>query len=180
LEEENNADVDAFFASESLPSSDDDYNDDEEEEEEEEDDESEEDEDEDTFLFDESTKSKARAVAMASQPLWSRVVRPPIKRRGHVVIETCEPNGKLEKRTVAKSHGTVFGIGRDGYRRARKTKLGDLFSFEDVKKRTTIDTDDDFDIDGTKNTIINNRAGVVFDEEKFIMDWLEQKKKVVE
>ena len=181
LEEENNADVDAFFASESLPSSDDDYNDEEEEEEEEEEeDESEEDEYEDTFIFDESTKSKARAVAMASQPLWSRVVRPPIKRRGHVVIETCEPNGKLEKRTVAKSHGTVFGIGRDGYRRARKTKLGDLFSFEDVKKRTTIDTDDDFDIDGTKNTIINNRAGVVFDEEKFIMDWLEQKKKVVE
>jgi len=180
LEEENNADGDAFFASESLTSSDDDYNDEEEEEEEEEEDESEEDEDEDTFIFDESTKSKARAVAMASQPLWSRVVRPPIKRRGHVVIETCEPNGKLEKRTVAKSHGTVFGIGRDGYRRARKTKLGDLFSFEDVKKRTTIDTDDDFDIDGTKNTIINNRAGVVFDEEKFIMDWLEQKKKVVE
>ena len=45
LEEENNADVDAFFASESLPSSDDDYNDEEEEEEEEEEDESEEDED---------------------------------------------------------------------------------------------------------------------------------------
>ena len=123
------------------------------------------DEDEETVAFDESTISKARAIAMASQPLWSRVIRPLIKRRGHVVIETCEPTGELEKRTVAKSHGTVFGIGRDGYRRARKTKLGDLFAFEDAKKRT-IRVNDGTDFVGDNNS-------AVLDEEQFIRDWLE-------
>jgi len=175
LEEENDVDADNSVSSETHALSlDDDSNDDNEEEEEEEE---EGEEEEDSVTFDESTKIKAGAVAMASQPLWSRVIRPPMKRRGHVIIETCEPDGTLEKRTVAKSHGTVFGIGRDGYRRARKTKLGDLFPFNDVKKTTPIDANDTFDFD-TRKTI--GRDGVVFDEEKFIMDWLKQNDKTIE
>ena len=115
-------------------------------------------EEEQEGFFDEETEAKARAVVAASQCLWSRVIRPPQKRRGHVIIETCEPNGELEKRIVAKSHGTVFGIGKEGYRRARKTRLGDLWSYADVKKKTNSD-----------DSIAGN---AIFDEEAFIREWL--------
>jgi ribosomal protein RSM22 (predicted rRNA methylase) len=143
-------------------------------------------------VFDKSTKQKAKAIAVASQSLWSRVVRVPIRRRGHVIIETCEPSGELHKRTVAKSHGSVFGIGRDGYRRARKTTKGDLFAFEDFNKQTTTQTqatesvvneneanyddDDDDDENMNKSKIEkkkNSRA--LFDEEEFIKEWLSKK-----
>jgi len=46
-----------------------------------------------------------------------------------------------------------------------------------VKKTTPIDANDTFDFD-TRKTI--GRDSVIFDEEKFIMDWLKQKDKTIE
>ena len=55
---------------------------------------------------------------------WDRVVRPNIRKSGHVVMDLCTTEGTFERRIVAKSH-SVAG----GYRVARKAKWGDLWRF---------------------------------------------------
>lgn len=69
-----------------------------------------------------------RELARDSMQRWGRVIRHPIRRKGHVVFELCAPTGELERVTVAKSHGRE--IGRDGYKFARKLHWGDLYPFE--------------------------------------------------
>lgn len=51
-----------------------------------------------------------------------RAVWPPMKRRGHVILDLCTPEGKLERWTVPRSHG------RQAYRDARKSGWGDLWA----------------------------------------------------
>merc|ERR1711964_672446 len=36
---------------------------------------------------------------------WPRLVLPPLKRGGHVIMDACHPSGNLERCTVAKSAG---------------------------------------------------------------------------
>ncbi|KAF9312614.1 37S ribosomal protein S22 [Podila horticola] len=52
---------------------------------------------------------------------WSRLVVPPIKKDGHVVMDTCGPEGFLERMVIPRSQGKI------PYRDARKATWGDLF-----------------------------------------------------
>ncbi|KAF2839128.1 Rsm22-domain-containing protein, partial [Patellaria atrata CBS 101060] len=58
-------------------------------------------------------------VSMLTLP---RNVLPPIKSRGHVILDLCTPSGTLERWTVPKSWGKV------AYRDARKARWGDLWA----------------------------------------------------
>lgn len=51
-----------------------------------------------------------------------RVVMPPLKRTGHVILDLCTPSGRLERWTVPKS------FSRQAYRDARKSSWGDLWA----------------------------------------------------
>ncbi|KAL7418393.1 cell wall biogenesis and architecture protein [Cryptotrichosporon argae] len=53
--------------------------------------------------------------------VWPRLVAPPMKRSGHVVMDTCHPSGELQRLTFARSHS------KQGYYDARKSSWGDLF-----------------------------------------------------
>ncbi|KAF9988032.1 37S ribosomal protein S22 [Modicella reniformis] len=55
---------------------------------------------------------------------WSRIVVPPLKKDGHVVIDTCAAYGYLERIIIPKSQGKI------PYRDARKAMWGDLFPHE--------------------------------------------------
>jgi ribosomal protein RSM22 (predicted rRNA methylase) len=60
---------------------------------------------------------------------WGRVVRWPLKRSGHVILDLCSADGELERRIVAKSHGA-----QGGYRAARSLVWGDAFAFDKIHK----------------------------------------------
>ncbi|KAK8204976.1 hypothetical protein IWZ01DRAFT_559391 [Phyllosticta capitalensis] len=51
-----------------------------------------------------------------------RAILPPLKRRGHVLLDLCTPAGNLERWTVPRSYG------RQAYRDARKSRWGDLWA----------------------------------------------------
>ncbi|KAF2773876.1 hypothetical protein EJ03DRAFT_249129, partial [Teratosphaeria nubilosa] len=51
-----------------------------------------------------------------------RTILPPLKRRGHVILDLCTPSGTLERWTVPRSHG------KQAYRDARKSRWGDLWA----------------------------------------------------
>lgn len=50
-----------------------------------------------------------------------RLLLPPLKRTGHIILDLCTPSGTLERWTVTKS------FGRQPYRDARKARWGDLW-----------------------------------------------------
>ncbi|KAJ1818775.1 37S ribosomal protein S22 [Coemansia sp. RSA 2675] len=52
---------------------------------------------------------------------WPRIILPPMKRKGHVVIDVSTVNGKVERWTFTKTHN------KQSYRDARKASWGDLF-----------------------------------------------------
>ncbi|OAA60687.1 37S ribosomal protein Rsm22 [Cordyceps fumosorosea ARSEF 2679] len=56
--------------------------------------------------------------------MWSlpRIILPPIKRKGHVTLDACTPEGRLERWTVPKSFSRV------AYHDARKSRWGDLWA----------------------------------------------------
>ena len=51
-----------------------------------------------------------------------RTVLPPLKRRGHVILDLCTPAGRLERWTVPRS------FSKQAYRDARKSRWGDLWA----------------------------------------------------
>ncbi|KAJ5960518.1 Ribosomal protein Rsm22 bacterial-type [Penicillium vulpinum] len=51
-----------------------------------------------------------------------RAIYPPMKRRGHVILDLCTPAGKIERWTVPRSYS------RQAYRDARKSHWGDLWA----------------------------------------------------
>ncbi|KAL9100979.1 MAG: hypothetical protein Q9163_003721 [Psora crenata] len=51
-----------------------------------------------------------------------RAILPPIKRRGHVILDLCTPSARIERWTVPKS------FSKQAYRDARKSKWGDLWA----------------------------------------------------
>ena len=52
----------------------------------------------------------------------SRIVFPPIKRRGHILLDMCTPMGTIERWTVPRSFGNL------AFRDARKSRWGDLWA----------------------------------------------------
>ena len=55
---------------------------------------------------------------------WPRLVRPVYKRQRHSILDMCTAEGKIERRIIAKSHGS-----EGGYRKVKKLKWGDLWYF---------------------------------------------------
>lgn len=52
---------------------------------------------------------------------WPRIIKQPVKRKGHVILDLCGSSGQLEKWTVPKS------LSKDIYHDARKSVKGDLW-----------------------------------------------------
>lgn len=67
-------------------------------------------------------KESDAATAELSPFNLPRSLLPPIKRRGHVILDVCTPSGTLERWTVPKS------FSRQAYRDARKSQWGDLWA----------------------------------------------------
>ena len=82
----------------------------------------------------------ADAVALASAHQWGRMVRPPIKRSGHVIVDLCSADGKLKRQIIAKSNAWEGGVGKGGYKAARKSKWGDLWAYDDPRRLTEMKT----------------------------------------
>ncbi|KAL8700954.1 MAG: hypothetical protein Q9201_005170 [Fulgogasparrea decipioides] len=53
---------------------------------------------------------------------FPRIVLPPLKKRGHIILDACTPAGKIERWTVPKSYG------KQAYADARKARWGDLWA----------------------------------------------------
>ena len=66
-----------------------------------------------------SSDDQVQDVSTLSLP---RAILPPIKRRGHVILDLCTPAGKIERWTVPKS------FSKQAYRDARKSRWGDLWA----------------------------------------------------
>lgn len=65
------------------------------------------------------TGDPPQAPSSSSLP---RAILPPLKRRGHVILDLCTPSGTLERWTVARS------FSRQAFRDARKSSWGDLWA----------------------------------------------------
>ncbi|KAK4706062.1 hypothetical protein P7C70_g117, partial [Phenoliferia sp. Uapishka_3] len=52
---------------------------------------------------------------------WPRLVAPPLKRSGHVILEVCAASGDLERHTIPRSQG------KQAFYDARKSSWGDSF-----------------------------------------------------
>ena len=66
-----------------------------------------------------SEPNDSNAPNMLSLP---RVLLPPLKRQGHVILDLCTPAGKFERWIVARSSS------KQAYRDARKSRWGDLWA----------------------------------------------------
>ncbi|KAI4279059.1 MAG: hypothetical protein LQ337_000574 [Flavoplaca oasis] len=63
------------------------------------------------------------AGSISVNPLsFPRVILPPLKKRGHIIIDACTPAGRIERWTVPKSYG------KQAYTDARKARWGDLWA----------------------------------------------------
>ena len=60
-------------------------------------------------------------VKSVEEAPWSRIVRQPRKRGGHIHLDLCTPKGKIKETIITRRHGTDF------YASARKAKWGDGF-----------------------------------------------------
>ncbi|KAL8678237.1 MAG: hypothetical protein Q9186_005384 [Xanthomendoza sp. 1 TL-2023] len=82
------------------------------------------------------TKQSAEDESAGSVPVnplsFPRIILPPIKRRGHIILDACTPAGKIERWTVPKSYG------KRAYADARKAQWGDLWALG-AKTRITRD-----------------------------------------
>jgi ribosomal protein RSM22 (predicted rRNA methylase) len=89
----------------------------------------------------EELESLTDMAALSSSYTWGRMVRPPMKRKGHVILDLCTADGELSRHIVAKSHARETAVGRGGYKHARKSRWGDLWPFRDPRRLHEI-TDD--------------------------------------
>jgi ribosomal protein RSM22 (predicted rRNA methylase) len=70
------------------------------------------------------TSNEGDPATAPSQPhplTLPRTILPPLKRRGHIIMDICTPSGSLERWTVPKS------FSKTAYRDARKARWGDLW-----------------------------------------------------
>ncbi|EPX74762.1 cytochrome c oxidase assembly protein COX11 [Schizosaccharomyces octosporus yFS286] len=52
---------------------------------------------------------------------WPRIIRSPLKRHGHVIVDVCDHDAQLRRHIIPKSQGKLY------YQIARKSNLGDRF-----------------------------------------------------
>ncbi|CAG8502940.1 17538_t:CDS:10 [Acaulospora colombiana] len=79
-------------------------------------------------LFDEkSVDANSAKEFIADAFHWSRLIVPPKKRTGHVVMDYCSKTGYIERMIIPKSQGKIE------YRDARKAMWGDLFPHQPKK-----------------------------------------------
>ena len=71
-----------------------------------------------------------RGARPTTDPQWPRLVLPPLKRGGHVLLDACCPTTNIERFTVAKS------MGKQEYYDARKSRWGDAFPHYDASRST--------------------------------------------
>ncbi len=76
----------------------------------------------DSESADEQIKGDQSGLLGPSTLSLPRAILPPIKRRGHVVLDLCTPSGTIERWTVPRS------FSKQAYRDARKSKWGDLWA----------------------------------------------------
>ena len=68
------------------------------------------------------TDTAASDLAMRLESYtWPRLIRPPLKKGGHVTLDACCSTGNIERFTISRASG------RQAYQDARKAKWGDLF-----------------------------------------------------
>ncbi|KAI9204581.1 mitochondrial small ribosomal subunit Rsm22-domain-containing protein [Polychytrium aggregatum] len=78
-----------------------------------------------------SGKPSAAPDLAAASFHWPRLVAPPMKRDGHVVLDTCGVSGALERFVIGKSKGKLT------YYDARKSHWGDLWPHKPTSKVVT-------------------------------------------
>ena len=71
--------------------------------------------------------SKHDPLAQRGSESWSRILRPPRKRGGHVMIDMCMPDGKASSLMATRRR-----TDRWHYRLARKARLGDAWPAHEV------------------------------------------------
>ena len=96
-----------------------------------------------------------------------RTILPPIKRRGHIILDLCTPSGHIERWTVPRS------FGKQAYRDARKSQWGDLWALG-AKTRVPRNVRA-----GTIKTDKKPKKGVAGLEEKFGKDIVEDVKEAL-
>jgi ribosomal protein RSM22 (predicted rRNA methylase) len=62
---------------------------------------------------------------------WPRLIQPPLKKSGHVVMDVCSTSGEIQRMVTPKSQGKI------AYRDARKAMWGDLFPHPSKNKIVT-------------------------------------------
>ncbi|TFK56512.1 Rsm22-domain-containing protein [Heliocybe sulcata] len=76
----------------------------------------------------EGTHEELQAQLRAEAYNWPRLVFPPLKRSGHVILDVCAPDTQLLRMTIPKSQG------KQPYYDARKSGWGDIFPHEPKNK----------------------------------------------
>ncbi|GAA5904730.1 hypothetical protein JCM6882_008359 [Rhodosporidiobolus microsporus] len=76
---------------------------------------------ESVVVHDPSVVAPEPPVDVAEELARPRLIGPPMKRSGHVILEVCAASGEIERHTIPKSQG------RQAYYDARKASWGDAF-----------------------------------------------------
>ncbi|MFD0543708.1 small ribosomal subunit Rsm22 family protein [Streptomyces mexicanus] len=66
-----------------------------------------------SLAYEDEKFSYVAAVRFPVTPAPARVVRRPQIRKGQVLLDLCEPDEQLRRRTVTKRHGTLYKAARD-------------------------------------------------------------------
>jgi len=86
----------------------------------------------------EGVVADAMAAGLSGAGQWARIVRPPLKRSKHVILDVCTPQGTLERRVPSKGKLKPWP---GAYRAARKSGWGGVWPNWLARKRDTAGLD---------------------------------------
>ncbi len=66
-----------------------------------------------SLAYEDEKFSYVAATRLPVAPAPSRVIRRPQIRKGQVLLDLCEPDEELRRRTVTKRHGDLYKAARD-------------------------------------------------------------------
>jgi ribosomal protein RSM22 (predicted rRNA methylase) len=61
---------------------------------------------------------------------WSRLTRQPLKRKGHIIIDVCAPEGQLKREIITKKHT------KEIFKAAKKAFWGDMFFLDRIVRKS--------------------------------------------